>query len=97
MTEIARAATIHFAVTFADADGNAATPAGATLYLSYPHRGTRVEASYALTNDAGTWTVDWESNVSEAGVVHYRVMSSGSPIAVAEGDFTLTSNPADPN
>ena len=95
MTSFVRGETILVEAVFTDSDGDPVTPSGATLWLSYKRNGRRVSVSQAMTLLVGEWFTNWESNAADAGTVFYRIVSDGSPTAIAEGELTLTDSLAD--
>lgn len=102
MKNFVRGAGIHIAVTFKNADGNPVTPTGANITLSYVPRspGTceRTFLTYpmAANTTPGTfdWLYDWDSSVSEPGVIYATAATADTPASKVDFEFRLTANRA---
>jgi hypothetical protein len=102
MLRFTRGSTILFtANAFLDSAGASMTPSTVTVYLSYPsgniNSGQYTDTSFALTNAAGNWTGQWESELSQDGQVFWSVKAVGSDDVAIDGEFQLTANKANPD
>lgn len=103
MKNFVRGSNVHISVTFFDEDGDVIQPAAANVTISYvPKNNTtqgalRTFITYALvapTSPATDWTYDWDSSVSEPGVVDCNAVTTDTPAAAVDFQFRLTANRA---
>lgn len=92
-----RGATVHFSVTFRDADGNLTTPDSATVKLKFRLAAGGIGTdSKTLEPDGGNnWKATWDSSVARPGLVSWSLRSlQGSDKIADDGAFTLLANSA---
>lgn len=98
-TDIFRGATVQFSVTFYDFNKNVVIPTAAHVQVEYPDlNGNRQTLQLAMTPPAvGTnnFTAQLNTMNMGAGPVNWSVHSDAPiPVAVEDGTFLLTANPA---
>ena len=105
MKQFVRGAGVHISVTFLDITGAIVTPTGANVTLSYVPKSTvnfdnqRTFLTFPLvapTAPATDWTFDWDSSVSEPGVVscHAVTTTFNTPVSSVDFSFRLIANRA---
>lgn len=96
---IVRGKTVFFSTTFYDQNNNVVQPPSASINIEYQTGGNQTaEIDIPLvppTPPATNWTCQWDSRPAQAGPTFWSVMSGTPiPIAVEDGYFVLTANPA---
>lgn len=97
LQSIVRGSTVVFAVSFTGADGEPASPSSANLYLSYKLGRGRQSETIAMTENAGTWSASWNSEVADAGQLDWHVRSDDiTNKSALEGSLQVLTNRANP-
>lgn len=99
MKRAVRGSTVTLIATnFLDRDGAATTPAAVTAYLDYPTGNRcRAQSNYAMTENSGEWTYDWDSSIAAPGTVFWSVRAEGDDNFAEDDQFQLTANIANPD
>lgn len=97
----ARGATIQFATTFYDVNGNVTQPGAAFVNIVYQvGNNTTANLQIAMTPPSAPsvqWTALWDSRNAGPGAVSWSIHTTSAsvpPYAVEDGFFGLTANPA---
>lgn len=99
MQTFVRGADIKFSATFVDASGSNLVPTAATLRITYLIETTPTTVTFGMTDGGGgVWFYYWQSGVSYPGVIQWFIDATGGlSTAVAQGQFALVANIANPN
>lgn len=92
---VIRGATVTLQVTFKDADGVVVHPPGAKAVLCYSKNGALVEVDFDLQESSDTWSVDWDSRVSDGCRVTWTAYTTGlAQVASVDAAFDVVANNA---
>jgi hypothetical protein len=100
VTALPRGATIFFATTFTDQNGNVFQPPGAVANIIYIDGNTGLQDTASVTLTAPTppatvWNWRWDSRGAGPGPVEVSIHTTGGPpSAVQDFAFQLTANAA---
>lgn len=97
---IARGNTIRFSTKFYDNNDEVVNPTTVTLFVHYPLDGDFEDATQFmdLDTDGETYFSDWDSDVSDSGVVEWSIVGQGSQFkTVKDGRIRLTAGGANPD
>jgi hypothetical protein len=94
-----RGATIQFATTFYDFNGNVAQPPGATVEVAYIDATEQILVTASIPMvppgpGTAAWTAQWDSRTAGVGPVTWSVHTGSTPFAVEDGSFLLQGNAA---
>lgn len=94
MVDYIRGSTISFSIEFKDADGAAANPISADLFVTYFSGTAFATDVLSLTKDVNAWKASWDSIVATIGTVTWHARSNGEPHIAIDGEFGITANRA---
>lgn len=81
---------------FRDKDKVVTIPESAQLRVRYMKCGCQKVDEIPLTKDGSSWSAEWDSSEADGGTVYFFIESVSPKVAVAEGEFRLRANPANP-
>jgi hypothetical protein len=95
MKEFVRGEIIQFFDwQFRDIDKEVTVPEAALLRIVFP--GCKKPAEIPLVREGSSWSAEWDSSEADGGTVYFFIESVSPKVAVAEGEFRLRANPANP-
>jgi len=98
MQTFVRGADIKISATFVDASGNNLTPSAVTLTIVYLVETTPTTVVVDMAVSSGIWYYFWQSRVAYPGLVQWFIdATGGGSTSVAQGQFALIANLANPN
>lgn len=97
MKEFVRGEIIQFFDwQFRDKDKDVTVPEGASLRIRYLECGCQRFEDIDLVINGTSWSAEWDSAKADPGTIYFYIESDNPKVAVAEGEFRLKANPANP-
>lgn len=97
MREFVRGEVIQFYDwQFRDRDKELTVPESAQIRIRYQKCGCDKFDEVPLQVSGAEWSAQWDSSEADPGTIYYFVESISPKVAVAEGEFRLKANPANP-
>lgn len=81
---------------FRDKDKTVTVPEAAQLSITFLKCGQEKKAEIPLIRNGKSWSAEWDSSEADGGTVYFFIESVSPKVAVAEGEFRLRANLANP-
>lgn len=89
MRYFTRGTVIDFPGTFVDENGNPAAPDTVEILIRYPFQNDWVNTTATLTANGSSFSVLWDSSVSDPGIVYSTIVASGGINQITTDDMVV--------
>lgn len=81
---------------FRDKDKTVTVPESAHLRVRFTKCARETVDEIPLVKNGKNWSAEWDSSEADGGIVYFFIESISPKVAVAEGEFRLRANLANP-